>query len=265
VKAATLDLIKDGVIEGLRAGTQRLLQQGKDLEAAVAKAAKFESVFTRLKQYTDPVGAALDAVDKEFTSLKKLFEEAGASAAEYADLEKLYQKERAKAVEEASAQMTSALRGLLDELKTGDNGRSLRDRLSAALEAYNPLASDLSAGKQVDYDKFAEAARTVIDLERQINGSQTGYFNRLDEVTNLTAKALADQQNVISIASGRPSVISSTAAEPTYEPIVGAIGALNQATIAQLIAMNQNLGTLIAQGGGGSNISNGLSTALKLF
>lgn len=265
VKAATLDLIKDGVIEGLRAGTQRLLQQGKDLEAAVAKAAKFESVFTRLKQYTDPVGAALDAVDKEFTSLKKLFEEAGASAAEYADLEKLYQKERAKAVEEASAQMTSALRGLLDELKTGDNGRSLRDRLSAALEAYNPLASDLSAGKQVDYDKFAEAARTVIDLERQINGSQTGYFNRLDEVTNLTAKALADQQNVISIASGRPSVISSTAAEPTYEPIVGAIGALNQATIAQLIAMNQNLGTLIAQGGGGSNSSYGLSTALKLF
>lgn len=265
VKAATLDLIKDGVIEGLRAGTQRLLQQGKDLEAAVAKAAKFESVFTRLKQYTDPVGAALDAVDKEFTSLKKLFEEAGASAAEYADLEKLYQKERAKAVEEASAQMTSALKGLLDELKTGDNGRSLRDRLSAALEAYNPLASDLSAGKQVDYDKFAEAARTVIDLERQINGSQTGYFNRLDEVTNLTAKALADQQNVISIASGRPSVISSTAAEPTYEPIVGAIGALNQATIAQLIAMNQNLGTLIAQGGGGSNSSYGLSTALKLF
>ena len=123
----------------------------------------------------------------------------------------------------------------------------------------------LSAGKQVDYDKFAEAARTVIDLERQINGSQTGYFNRLDEVTNLTAKALADQQNVISIASGRPSVISSTAAEPTYEPIVGAIGALNQATIAQLIAMNQNLGTLIAQGGGGSNSSYGLSTALKLF
>lgn len=264
IKAATMDLIKDGVIEGLRASTQRLLQGGKDLEAAVAKAAKFESVFTRLKAFTDPVGAAIDTVDKEFRSLKKIFDEAGASAAEYADLEALYQKERAKAVEEASSAMTSALRGLLDELKTGDNGRSLRDRLSAALATYNPLASDLQAGKQVDYDKFAEAARTVLDIQRQIDGSQSAYFSRLDEITNLTAKALSDQENVISIAAGRPSSIgSSSTTEPAYTPVVDALGNLNTNLSSLLGAVNQNLGTLIAatQAGGGSPSYNYIAAA----
>ena len=264
VKAATMDLIKDGVIEGLRASTLRLLQQGKDLEAAAAKAVKFESVFQRLKAYTDPVGAAIDTVDKEFRSLKKIFEEAGASAAEYADLETLYQKERAKAVEEASAQMTSALRGLLDELQTGDNGRSLRDRLSAALVAYDPMAADLRAGKQVDYEKFAEAARTVLDIQRQLDGSQGGYFARLDEITNLTAKALADQQNVISIATGRPSTISSSV-EPTYEPVVSAIQGMASQLTSLGLATNQNLGALLAafQGVGGVNPTTALP--LRLF
>lgn len=264
VKAATMDLIRDGVIEGLRASTMRLLQQGKDLEAAAAKAVKFESVFQRLKAYTDPVGAAIDTVDKEFRSLKKIFEEAGASAAEYADLETLYQKERAKAVEEASAQMTSALRGLLDELQTGDNGRSLRDRLSAALVAYDPMAADLRAGKQVDYEKFAEAARTVLDIQRQLDGSQGGYFARLDEITNLTAKALADQQNVISIATGRPSTISSSV-EPTYEPVVSAIQGMASQLTSLGLATNQNLGALLAafQGVGGVNPTTALP--LRLF
>src|SRR3546814_4448527 len=77
-----MDLIKDGVILGLRASTQRLLQQGKDIDSVLQKALDFESVFTRLKEYRDPVGAALDALDKEFTRLDKIFDEAGASRSE---------------------------------------------------------------------------------------------------------------------------------------------------------------------------------------
>src|SRR3546814_4436285 len=55
--------------------TQRLLQQGKDIDSGLQKALDFESVFTRLKEYRDPVGAALDALDKEFTRLDKIFDE----------------------------------------------------------------------------------------------------------------------------------------------------------------------------------------------
>lgn len=76
VRFATMDLIKDGVLTGLRASTQRLLQAGKELDAALQKALDFESVFTRLKEYRDPVGAAMDTLDKEFTRLKKIFDEA---------------------------------------------------------------------------------------------------------------------------------------------------------------------------------------------
>ena len=212
-----------------------------------------------VKAIEDPVGAAMDAVDKEFGGLRRIFAEAGASAAELADLEKLYGHERVEAVKQASEQMTSTLKNLLSELQTGDNGRSLRDRLGAALQEYNPLASDLAAGKKVDYDAFAQAARTVLDIERQLGGSQASYFERLDEITNLTANALKGQENVIAIASAKPPVIggpgSSAANDNT--PVVAAVDALGNTLVgalgSQLTAVNQNLGRLInATLGGGS-------------
>ncbi|NCP11688.1 MAG: hypothetical protein GW859_07005, partial [Sphingomonadales bacterium] len=101
IKAAIINAISDGAIKGLREGTQRLLRAGKDVEAQISKALSFESVFTRLKAYKDPVGAALDTLDKEFKRLQDIFKEAGASAEEYAQLEELYGIERAKAIKEA--------------------------------------------------------------------------------------------------------------------------------------------------------------------
>jgi hypothetical protein len=248
VKAATLDLIRDGVIEGIRASTQRLLQNAKDFDSAVDKALRFEGVFTRLKQIEDPVGAAIDAVDKEFKGLRKIFDEAGASAEELAQLEKLYGLERAKAIKVASEEMTQTLKDLLSELKTGDNGRSLRDRMSAALAEYNPLASDLAAGKTVDYDAYAAAARTVLDLERQLSGSQDAYFARLDEITNLTAKALKDQENVIALATAKAPAITPAGATPANDNVVGAIGTLSSDLLGglgpKLDAVNANLGNV---------------------
>lgn len=205
VRAATLDLIRDGVLTGLRASTNRILQQGKDLDAAVQKALDFESVFTRLKAIKDPVGAALDTLDKEFVRLQKIFKEAGASTEEYAQLEELYGIERAKAIKEAGERATASLKGLFDELTVGNDARSLRTRLGLAQAQYDPLAARVRAGDTAAYDDFAEAARQLLDIQRQFSGSQSPYFDLLDEVTALTKARIEAETNVANIAAGRDS------------------------------------------------------------
>lgn len=233
VRFATMDLIRDGVIGGLRASTMRLVQQGKDLDAALQKALDFESVFTRLKDYRDPVGAALDTLDKEFRRLKGIFEEAGASTAEYADLEALYGIERAKAIEEAAKRVTGSLQSLFDDLTIGDNGRSLRDRLGAAQAAYDPLKARVLAGDRSAYDAFADAAQSLLDVQRQFSGSQSPYFSLLDEVTQITKSRIDAEKNITSIAENRDSPFGSTgAAKQEYQPVVSAIDRTNEILIA---------------------------------
>ena len=55
-EAALRQAIEQGAIKGLRAGAQRLISSGRDLERQVSKAVDFQSVFDRLKEYDDPVG-----------------------------------------------------------------------------------------------------------------------------------------------------------------------------------------------------------------
>lgn len=253
VRYATMDLIKDGVISGLKASTQRLLQNAKDLDAGLQKALDFESVFTRLKEYKDPVGAALDGLDKEFTRLKSIFKEAGASAEEYAQLEELYGLERAKAIEEAAKKVTASLKSLYDDLTIGDNGRSLRDRLSAAQAAYDPLKARVLAGDQSAYDAFAEAAKQLLDVQRQFSGSQTPYFTLLDEITKITKDRIDAESNIVSIAQGRDSPFTSTGAKnDNYKPVTAAIE-------QQTSDLLNGIAKIVASGGGGGALGGGFT------
>lgn len=256
VRAATMDLIKDGVISGLRASTQRLLQQGKDIDSALQKALDFESVFARLKEYRDPVGAALDTLDKEFMRLKGIFAEAGASAAEYADLEELYGLERNKAIMEAAGRLTASLKSLYDDLTIGDNGRSLRDRLSAAQAAYDPLKARVQAGDTSAYDAFAEAARSLLDIRREFSGSQTPYFNLLDEITQLTKQRIDAEKNITSIAENRdsPFVNGKATGATDNAAVVGAIDRQTEVLTAGFRAL------IAAGGGSGAVDSRGFAT-----
>ena len=96
--------IERGAITGIREGTQRLLNATDDLSANLEKALAFEGVFKELEQRTDPLGFALDALTREFDRLKKIFDEAGATAAEYASLEQLLALKRSEAIEDMSRQ-----------------------------------------------------------------------------------------------------------------------------------------------------------------
>lgn len=251
VKFAIADAVKDGALLGLRAGTQQLLQKGDDIEAQVSKAVQFENVFKELKRNADPVGAALDDLNQKFAGLSRIFQEAGATAEEYAQLEQLYAIERKQAVESAAASMTSTLKSLMQDLTTNNEAFSLRDRLTSALKDYDPLAQRVASGdKTVDYDAFAEAARNVLDIQRQLSGSQDDYFTKLTEVTNLTAKALQDQENIVSIANAQSTPFDVKApvggqANDNTSGIVAGLDNLYGMTQQQLAALNGNTEKLV--------------------
>ena len=202
---AMQDLIRDGVIVGLRNGTQQLLKNAADLEKGLAKALKFEGVFKDLKKIKDPVGAAIDDINTEFKSLIKIFKEAGATTEETAQLEELYNIKRKAAVEDAMKSLTGSLQDLYKNLTIGDSGYSLRTRLANAKADYNPLAARVAAGDTTAYDDFANAAQTLIDLQREYSGSAPEYFALLDQVTQLTKGELDRQQAQFSSASGAAS------------------------------------------------------------
>ena len=258
MRAAVLAALQDGAIQGIKAGAQKLLTSGKDLDAQIQKALDFQGVFDKLKAIKDPVGFALDALDKEFKRLRDIFAEAGASTQEYAQLEELYGIERAKAIKAAQDQITGSLRALYEQLTIGDSGLSLRARLSNAKAAYDPLKARVAAGDVTAYDDFAAAAQTLLDLQRQIYGSQTPYFDLLAEITGLTKTQLDAQTSIADAAAGRDSPFSpvsgGTAANDNTS-VVGAIGTSND--ILNQININiANLGNLLLTGTGG--ISTGI-------
>jgi hypothetical protein len=252
-RIALLNAIQDGAVKGIREGSQRLLQAGKDMSAQLQKALKFQSVFDRLDAIKDPVGSAIRSLNKEFTGLIGIFNEAGASAQEFAQLEELYGLERAKAIKDTSESLTSSLRGLIDELTKGDSGLSLRDRLSNIRADFNPMADTIRQGGKVDYDRFTELSRQLIEVQREISGSQTDYFSTFDEVLALSRQALAGQENVVSIGSGTASPFSGSAAPSNASvPVVNAINAQTGELMAGFAALTAQVAQLrVASGGGG--------------
>ena len=221
MRAAMLDLINDGVIAGLSDAEQRLLKAGKDIEKALQDVLDFRGVFDALREIKDPLGAALDDLDSEFGNLIDVFDRAGASTAEYAELEELYGIERSKVIEEAGRRVTGALQDLLDDLNIGDSGLSLRERQANAEAQYDVLADRVRAGDTTAFDDFAESARELLAIERDIFGSQQGYFDRFDEVRGLSQGALTDQQRAIDEATNRDNPFASGG--PGDAPLIGTI------------------------------------------
>lgn len=271
IKYAIADAVKDGALEGLRASTQALLAASDDVEAQLQKALDFEDVFSRLKSYKDPVGAALDTLDKEFKRLQGIFEEAGASAEEYAQLEELYGIERANAVKEAAEKVTASLKSLFDDLTVGNDARSLRDRLAEAQAAYDPLAKRVAAGDTTAYDDYADAAAKLLDLQRQIYGSGDEYFKMLDQITALTKSRIDAETSLAEASANRESLFAS---DSSLAPVVAAtetqtaqiVSALNDNNVSMLTAMQVQTDNIIAltrtiAAQGNSNAASGLAVA----
>lgn len=248
LEAAIRDAISDGAIQGISQAAQNILKAGGDLQKAIEKAALVQSIPKQLKQMTDPVGYAIDELNREFAKVVDALQLGSASAAEYADAEKLYNLKRAEAIRQASEQVMGSLKSLYEDLTVGNEALSLRDRLTGAYSKYNPLAERVAAGDSTAYGDFADAARTLLDLERQLNGSQGGYFSLLQSVTALSKSEMDRQQAMIDAASSSANPFSSNAiAANDNQGVIDAIAQSNNL----LSAINQNMILMLQTGTGG--------------
>lgn len=168
IKAAIKDAISDGVFEGLSAGVERLLKGEGDIEKQLQKALSFQGVFDDLAQLKDPTGFGLTQLDKEFTKLRDIFAEAGASTEEYAKLEELFQLKRTEIINEGSRQA----RELEIEIMrlTGDEIGALAAERAMEKEGLDATLSALIDRRNalIDEAVAAEQARAAADERRQL-------------------------------------------------------------------------------------------------
>jgi len=244
LRVALIDAISDGAIAGLSAAEDRLLRAGNDFEKSLADVLTFRSVFDRLEGLQNPLRAEINALNSEFSQLIELFERAGASAEQFAQLEQLYDLERAQLVEEATDRIAGSLQDLIDDLTTGDNGFSLRQRRASAEEEFNDLRDRVEAGDTTAFDDFEDAARTLLDIEREIFGSQQGYFERLEEVLAASQQAVAEQEALIGSGSGFADPFSGSGNSGGVNTIGVSIAEQTNELSARLDAVNANLGRL---------------------
>lgn len=192
VRAAMLDLINDGVIQGISDASLRILKAGKDLEEAIEKAALIESVPKLLAERLDPLGAALDAVDEKFQKLADALREGRATAEQFAQAEQLYNLERKDAIQQFG-QGVNALQDFLDSLAFGSNSPlSIRQQLENARADFAQYEQAIMAGEAIDQAAFTDAAQTLLGLSRQANASTSGFFSDFDRIRDLTEMAITN-------------------------------------------------------------------------
>lgn len=249
-------MIQRGVIGGISAASQKILQSGQDLQAALEKATLIESLPKQLKKITDPVGAALDDLNVQFTTLKKALDEGGASADQYAQAQQLYALQRQQAIDEAGKQMTGAFKQMLSDLTTNNTAFSLRDRLASAQATLSPFEAEVRAGNYTHASEFADAVRTVEGIMRQLDGSQQGYFDFVKTYTDLTTTALNAQQAKVDAATGAASPFAGFTppvdTTPAIDRLSDRVGGILEGRIAGILsAINDNVSSLVIQGAGG--------------
>lgn len=175
IEFAIRNAIEDGVFGGLRAGSQALLRGAGDLENQLQKAMDFEGVFKSLRAETDPLGAALDTLDKRFAGLILTFTEAGATAEEFVDLERYYQLEREKAIKEGNAKALEAVQAARDQLTEAYERES--EAILTTLERFQNLTADLESFRL----SLAEQLMTAEEIYKAAKAN-------FDEVAQLAAE-----------------------------------------------------------------------------
>lgn len=258
IRAAIADALKDGVIGGISDAAKRILAAGGDLEKAITKASLIESVPKSLKAMLDPVGAAVDDLNRSFQKTVDALKEGGATAEQMAQAQQLYDLQLAQ-VKNSTESASASLKSFRDSLVVGSSSPlSLRDQEAAAVTKLQPFLDQIAAGKAIDQAKYQEAARSYLDVERQLYGSTQAFFEAFDKVQASTAKAIATIDNAVPVTAGVASPFAKETAASAAATAAG-VQTGNQMTentndlLAQLVAQNAQL--IAAMNGGASGSS----------
>lgn len=241
IEAALRDALQDGVISGISAASQKIIASGQDLQKAIQKAVMIESIPKALKARMNPVGAALDELNAKWDTTIAALKEGGASAAQMADAEKLYRLEREDAMKAAN----DNLKEFINSLNFGGASTySLMDQSQMARADLDKYLGNINSGNfgAVDQQKYLASAQEFLNIQRELNGSGTGWFNSVDELRNATQK-LAD------------GLEKGTADAATRDPFAQETASNTQAT-AEILAQHSSL--LVQQGETLANIAQSL-------
>nr|WP_247650633.1 hypothetical protein [Sphingomonas sp. S2M10] len=263
VRAAIANALADGAIKGISDASQRILASGKDLESAINKAVLIEAVPRNLKKLLDPVGAAIDDLNRDFKKTVDALKEGGASAEQMAQAQQLYnlQLEQVKA---STASASQTLKDFQSSLKLGSNSPySLRDQEREALAKLQPFLDQIALGKSIDQSAYQSAANTAIDIERQIYGSTKQFFDFLDLIQGATNKAISSIDNAAPVSAAVDSPFASATASST------ASTAKNTATLTEQTddtnALLARIADTLAQIAGGSAGANSFISDARNF
>jgi uncharacterized protein (TIGR02594 family) len=254
IRFALGDALKDGVIGAISDTQKRLIAAGGDLEKALDKALLVGEIPKRLKAMVDPLGAALDDFEKGWKRQLDALKEGGASAEEMADAHKLYKLELDE-VKASTRGASSSLKDFLESIKFGSSSPySLRDQQAAAEAALKPLLGKIDAEGRLsaaDQQSYVAKSQALLDIERQLGGSTSAYFDKLDMIQAYANKAIG------TIDAAAPV---RTIADPFIEATAGhtqAIANISDQMNQRLANIEQLLGRLGGGGGDGGFVGSG--------
>jgi len=244
--------ISKAVVTGISKASQNILKSGQDLETAINKALMIESVPRDLKAMLDPVGAAVDDLNRKWQRTVDALKEGGASAEQMTQAQQLYDLQLSQ-VKNSTASASQSLKDFLDTMKLGSSSPlSLRDQESTALLKLKPFLDQISTGQSIDQDKYQQAAQAYLDVERSMYGSTQKFFEAFDAIQAATSKAISTIDNAQPItaavespfakATSTNTAATAKAAQATAEMTEG-----TNALLGQAVALLQEI---VGTGGG---------------
>jgi hypothetical protein len=230
IQFAIAESIQKGVITGISQASVNIIKSGQDLSTAITKAELIESIPRDLKAMTDPVGKAIDDLNRKWSQTVAALKEGGATTEQMAQAQDLYNRQLAQ-VKASTDAADASLQSFKKNLVLGSSSPySLRDQETTAKAALQPYLDTISAGGTIDQQKYQDAAQAFLDIERQLYGSTEQYFAALDQIQAATNKAIETIDNATPIASNTSDPFASSTASATQQT------ANNTATGNQLLS-----------------------------
>lgn len=230
IQFAIAQSIQKGVITGISQASINILKSGQDLSTALTKAQLIEAIPRSLKAMLDPVGAAVDDLNRKWQQTVNALKEGGATAEQMAQAQDLYNRQLGQ-VKASTDAADASLKNFQKNLIVGSNSPySLRDQEATAKAALQPFLSSINAGSAIDQQKYQDAAQAFLDIERQLYGSTSQYFDALDQIQAATSKAIATIDNATPITAAVDNPFATQTASST------AATAANTATGNQLMS-----------------------------
>ncbi|WP_010218846.1 phage tail length tape measure family protein [Sphingomonas sp. PAMC 26621] len=248
--------ISNAVINGISKASQTILASGQDLQSAITKALLIEAVPRDLKAALDPVGAAIDALNLKWQKTVNALKEGGATTEQMAQAQQLYTLQLDK-VKNSTDSASQSLKDFMTSLKVGSGSAySLRDQEATARAQLQPFLDQINSGQAVDQTKYQDAAKSFLDVERQLLGSTDGYFKALDEIQAATNKAISSIDNAVPITAAVASPFAEATAKAAADTAAG-VNTGNQMTedtnglLAQIATLMQQVADNTGGGSGG--------------